>query len=135
MPSLEGSTLGKEQGDLLQSLQDDLFDRKLEIESQSLQDIVHEHFYTEVAVRLTVRGEESEVVEWLTSLQGPEQFQVIKSLELELDTKSEETEPQAICQLTLARWFAPDADAGGGAAEPPLTREAREEAETGSEQG
>src|SRR5690606_28708575 len=82
MPSLAGATLGKLQGDLLQSLQDDVFERKLKIEQQSLQDIVREPFYTEVAVRLNVRGAEREVIEWLTTLQNPEKFQVVKSLEL-----------------------------------------------------
>ncbi|MEM9281002.1 MAG: hypothetical protein AAGA96_04185 [Verrucomicrobiota bacterium] len=111
MPRLEGSSLGKAQGDLLQSLQDALFERKLRIEQQSLQDIVYANFYTEVAVRLTVRGDEKVVTEWLTTLQSPEKFQVIKSLELELDTRSREPEPQAICQITIARWFSPEADA------------------------
>jgi hypothetical protein len=108
MPPLGDATLGKLQGDLIQSLQDELFERKLRIDQQSLQDIVNEAFYTEVAVRLTVRGAETEVVGWLTTLQAPEKFQVIKSIELELDTKSKEVEPQAVCQITIARWYRPD---------------------------
>ena len=108
MPHLGDSTLGKLQGDLIQSLQDDLFERKLRIDQQSLQDIVSETFYTEVAVRLTVRGAETEVVGWLTTLQAPEKFQVIKAIELELDTKSKEVEPQAVCQITIARWYLPE---------------------------
>ena len=108
IPTLEGSTLGKEQGDLLQSMQDEIFDRKLKIEQQSLQDIVYDTFYTEVAVRLSVRGEEKEVLEWLISLQGREKFQVIKAMELELDNRSREAEPQAVCQITIARWFLPE---------------------------
>ncbi|MAS93658.1 MAG: hypothetical protein CMO55_10745 [Verrucomicrobiales bacterium] len=111
LPNLKETTLGKAQGDLLQSLQDDVLDRKLKIEQQSLQDIVNDTFYTEVAVRLTVRGNEDEVIEWLISLQGREKFQVIKALELELDTRSKEEEPQAVCQITVARWFAPQGDA------------------------
>tara|TARA_R110002096_G_scaffold196404_9_gene379275 strand:- start:1420 stop:2016 length:597 start_codon:yes stop_codon:yes gene_type:complete len=117
MPRLS-STLGKEQGDLLQELQDELLDRKLKIEQQSLQDIVYENFYTEVAVRLTIRGEEAVVTEWLTTLQSPEKFQVIKSLELKIDLKSKEPEPQAICQITIARWLDPNSD------KEPLTLEA-----------
>lgn len=108
MPQLESaSMLGKVHGELLQSLQDDLFDRKLKIEKQSMQDIETESFYTEVAVRLTVRGEEKVIFEWLTTLQSPEKFQVIKAMELEHDTNSKEAEPQAICQITIARWYAP----------------------------
>ena len=60
MPTMGDATLGKLQGDLIQSVQDELFERKLKIEQQSLQDIVNYPFYTEVAVRLTVRGQESE---------------------------------------------------------------------------
>ena len=75
---------------------------------RQLQDIVSETFYTEVAVRLTVRGAETEVVGWLTTLQAPEKFQVIKAIELELDTKSKEVEPQAVCQITIARWYLPE---------------------------
>lgn len=108
MPVMGGASLGKLQGDLIQSLQDDLFERKLKIEQQSLQDIVNAAMYTEVAVRLTVRGAETEVIEWLTTLQGPDKFQIIKSLELELDSKSKEIEPQAICEITIARWFQPE---------------------------
>lgn len=126
MPALGEATLGKLQGDLLQSLQDDIFDRKLEIERQSLQDIVYEPFYTEVAVRLTIRGSEAEVIQWLTGLQDPEKFQVVKSLELELDNKSKEAEPQAECQITIARWFRPDSGE-------PLTQGERRNEE--SEQG
>jgi len=108
MPRLGGATLGKLQGDLLQSLQDDVFNRKLKIEQQSLQDIVTTGDYTEVAVRLTVRGDESEVVAWLTTLQSPERFQVIKALELKIDEKAKEELPQAVCSITIARWFGPD---------------------------
>lgn len=107
MPSLEGTTLGKEQGDLLQAMQDQLFERKLKIEQQSLQDIETEMFYTEVAVRLRVRGNEADVIDWLISLQGPEKFVVIKSLKLEIDSKAKEEEPQAVCEITIARWYAP----------------------------
>ncbi len=126
MPVVGEVSLGKLQGDLIQSLQDDLFERKLKIEQQSLQDIVNEAFYTEVAVRLKVRGEESVVLEWLTTLQGPDRFQIIKSLELELDSKSKEVEPQAECEITIARWYHPEsAD----------TITAEEPAEPGGKQG
>jgi|GEM_PF-233815 len=116
MPPLEG-TLGRAQGDLLQAMQDDLFERKIEIEQQSLQDIVEAEYYTEVAVRLRLRGNESDVVEWLTTLQSPEQFQVIKSMQLRLDPRADEEEPQAVCEITLARWFLP-AGAEGPLPEP-----------------
>ena len=108
MPGLDGASIGKLQGDLLQTLQDDIFDRKLKIEQQSLQDVETEAFYTEVAVRLIIRGEEKVMLEWLTTLQNPEKFQVIKAIELKPDSKSKEVEPQSICQITIARWYLPD---------------------------
>ncbi len=108
MPAMAGNTLGKLQGDLIQSLQDDIFNRKLRIDRQSLQEVVHGAFYTEVAVRLEVEGAETAVVEWLTTLQGPDKFQIIKELELELDSRSREIEPQAECEITVARWFHPE---------------------------
>lgn len=108
MPSLNGASIGKLQGDLLQTLQDDLFERKLKIEQQSLQDVEQDAFYTEVSVRLIVRGEEKVLLEWLTTLQSPEKFQVIKTIELKPDLKSKEVEPQSLCQITIARWYLPD---------------------------
>ena len=93
---------------MLQTLQDELFERKLTIDRQSLQDIEYNNFYTEVAVRLEIEGDEAVVTEWLTTLQSPEKFQVIKSLEMELDLRSREAEPQAECEITVARWFVPD---------------------------
>lgn len=122
MPKMTGNTLGKLQGDLIQSLQDDVFNRKLRIDRQSLQDIVYETFYTEVAVRLEVEGAETAVIEWLTTLQGPDKFQIIKDLELELDTRSRELEPQADCEITIARWYQPETGEAipvGGEGTPP----------------
>lgn len=108
MPAIASNTLGKLQGDLIQSLQDELFNRKLRIDRQSLQEIVQESYYTEVAVRLEVEGSEKEVIDWLTTLQGPDKFQIIKELELKLDTRSREIEPQAECEITIARWYQPE---------------------------
>ncbi len=126
MPTMGEATLGKLQGELLQSLQDDVFERKLQIQQQSLQDIVREAFYTEVAVRLEIRGAESEVIDWLTELQAPEKFIVIKALEVELDRRAREEEPQAECEITIARWYRPDSGE-------PLTKAEVENAE--SDQG
>lgn len=110
MPGAEN--FGKEQADLLQSVQDELFERKIRIEQQSLEEITRDPFYTEVGIRLTIRGEQMAVIDWLTTLQDRDKFQVIKALSLKLDTKSKEPEPQAICQITLAKWFAPPIEPG-----------------------
>ena len=106
MPTLTANALGKAQGDLLQQLQDDAFQRKLKVDRQSLQEPKTEPDYTEVSVRFEVRGDLEKVVEWLSTLQSPEKFVVIKYLELELDNRARDaTEPQAKCEITIARWF------------------------------
>ena len=101
------NSMTKAQGDLLQFLQDDLFERKIKIEKQTLQEPDSNDSFQEVAVSLRIRGAEKDIIEWLTTLQGARKFQIIKALELELDRKSREKEPQAVCQIVLARWFAP----------------------------
>lgn len=108
LPNTGGATIGKLQGDMIQTMQDEVFNRKLRINQQSLQDVVKGTFYTEVAVRLEIAGAETAVLDWLTTLQAPSKFQVIKELELKLDTRSREIEPQAICSITIARWFKPE---------------------------
>lgn len=118
MPRTQGATLGKLQGDLALALQDDIYNRKLRIDRQSLQDIVRGAFFVEVGVRLEVQGPEATVIDWLTTLQGPDKFHVIKELELELDTRSREIEPQAVCKVTIARWYHPES---GEAVAPPLS--------------
>lgn len=101
------NSMTKAQGDLLQFLQDDLFERKIKIEKQALQEPDANDVFQEVAVSLRVRGPEKNIIEWLTTLQGAKKFQVIKRLELELDRNNREEEPQAVCEIILARWFAP----------------------------
>lgn len=110
-PSLakQGISVGNAQGDLMQSLQNELFERKIRIDRQSLAEPVNSQFYDEVAVYLRIRGEAAVLTQWLSTLQSPEKFQVIKTLELELDDKAKEVEPQAECEVTVARWFAPSA--------------------------
>lgn len=102
-------SVGNAQGDLMQSLQNDLLERKLKIERQSLLQPVVNAFYDEVAVNLRVKGDAAELTRWLATLQSPERFQVIKNIELELDGHSKEVEPQAECDITVARWFSPSA--------------------------
>ena len=117
MPAPIQSTLNA-QGALAQALQDELLDRKIKIERQNLQEPVTGNYYEEVAVSLRLRGEAAVINEWLATLQSPEKFQVIKNLTLELDTKSKEAEPQAVCNVSIARWFTPK---GQALAVPPMT--------------
>ena len=102
------TTVGKNQGQLLERLQNDAYDRKLRLERQSLLEPQTTEFYQEVSVNLIVRGDLAKINEWLTTLQKPEAFYVVKNLELALDTRSREEEPQARCNITVARWFKHD---------------------------
>lgn len=100
-------SVGRAQGELAEQLQQSLFERKITIERQTLLEPVSTEFYDEVAVNLRIEGDAVQVNEWLTTLQSPEAFQTIKNIELELDTRSKKTEPQADCEVTIARWFRP----------------------------
>jgi hypothetical protein len=56
-----------------------------------------------------LRGDQTTVLDWLAGLQSPEKFQAVRELQVEIDTRSREKTPQVICNLTLARWFKPEA--------------------------
>jgi hypothetical protein len=105
LPVLESA--GKSQGELLMSLQDAAFERKLTMEKQNLLEAGATPFYREVSVNVIVYGDLNQIRDWLIELQSPEKFLVIKALEIAIDSKSKEKEPQARCNLTLARWFKP----------------------------
>lgn len=61
--------------------------------------------YTEVGVKFEVSGEQKKILEWIKPFQEPGKFVAVKSLTIEPNPKSKEKEPQAICRVTLARWF------------------------------
>ena len=97
----------KAQGIMLGALQNEIRDRRFESEKQTLVEPKAGEYFHEVAVSVRVKGEAAEIMKWLITLQQPNQFYVIKYLEVELDKKSQKKEPQALCNLTLARWFKP----------------------------
>lgn len=105
----QGISIGNARAALQNDLQNELYELKLEIDRQNLVDPATTEFYDEVAIYLRIEGEAAVVNNWLATLQSPEKFQVIKTLELELDDRSREVEPQAECEITIARWFAPSA--------------------------
>ncbi|MCB1226138.1 MAG: hypothetical protein KDK99_10040 [Verrucomicrobiales bacterium] len=109
MPSTE--SLGRAQGQLLEEIQNAALDRKIKVEQQTLLEPETNGNYREVAVSLRLYGEQTTVLQWLTTLQSPEKFQLIKELDFELDTRSREPKPQARCNLTVARWFKPEPSA------------------------
>lgn len=107
LPQLEGSP-GRTQGQLLDELRDSALDSGLEMERPNLLAPSSNPHYQEVAIRMRVRGEQMALLRWLTTLQRPDQFRAVTALEVELDRDSEEAEPQAVCDLTVARWFYPE---------------------------
>lgn len=107
MPKTE--SLGRAQGQLLEELQSQALDLGITIQQQTLPEAVTTADYREVAVNLRVRGDQTVLLQWLAGLQSPEKFQAIKEFKLELDTKAKEKTPQALCNLTVARWFKPEA--------------------------
>ena len=116
MPGMTSSS--KAGAQLLSEMQDAAHERELRLPRQNMLEAQTTEFYHEVSVQLQIEGELEEVTNWLSSLQRPEAFSVIKQLEISLDTKSKEKKPQARCNLVLARWFSPHAHAHGDEPEP-----------------
>ncbi len=104
MPTASAS-VGKAQGELVQQLQDSLYENRIKIDRQTLLEPKSSAYYDEVAVNLRIQGDAVKVNEWLSKLQGVDRFQIIKVLKLSIDTRSKMKEPQAICEVTVARWF------------------------------
>jgi type II secretory pathway component PulM len=98
MPATE--SLGQAQAKLLEDVK---------VEQQRLLEPVSNENYREVAVEVRLRGDQMTLLEWLAGLQSPERFQAVKALEFQIDSKAKEKTPHAICEITLSRWFKPEA--------------------------
>jgi hypothetical protein len=106
------NSAGKAQGQLLDDLRNSALDMGLKTENENPLESMELSHHNEVSVSLRVRGDQEVVISWLLTLQSPEKFTAIKSIELELDTRSREKTPQAQCNITVARWFNPKPPAG-----------------------
>jgi hypothetical protein len=111
MPTTE--SLGTEQAQLLEEIQNMALDNEIQVQKQQLlpdsaESKQNAAVYREVAVEVRLRGDQTTVLGWLATLQSPEKFQAIKSLDLEIDSRAKEKTPQALCNLVLARWFKPE---------------------------
>jgi len=107
MPSTD--SLGRSQGQLLEDIQNAALDLQLRVERQTLLEPVSQPSYREVSVTVRIEGDQDILLRWLATLQSPEKFQHIKEIDFEIDTRAKNPKPQAECDLTLARWFKPDA--------------------------
>lgn len=99
------NSAGKAQGQLLEDLQNAALENELKISNQTLLEPLALDHFNEVAVNIRIRGDQEKMLHWLVTLQSPEKFTTIKSIELELDSRAKEKTPQAQCNLTIARWF------------------------------
>lgn len=106
------NSAGKAQGQLLDDLRNSALDMGLKTENENPLESLELSHHNEVSVSLRVRGAQEVVIGWLLTLQSPEKFTAIKSVELELDTRSREKTPQAQCNITVARWFNPQPPPG-----------------------
>ena len=106
MPRTE--SLGQASAVLLEDVENDALDLELQVVKKRLIESVSNANYAEVAVEVTLRGDQTTLLGWLATLQSPERFQAVKALEFELDPRAKEKTPQAFCNLTLARWFQPE---------------------------
>lgn len=109
MPTTD--SLGRSQGQMLEEIQNATLDLQLKIERQTLLEPISQPSYREVSVTVRIKGDMEVLLRWLATLQSPERFQHIKELDYEIDTRAKAPKPQAECDLTLARWFKPDASA------------------------
>lgn len=107
MPTTE--SLSRSQAKLLEDLQTGADERMIRLENPELVPAVTKEDYREVAVSMRLYGEQTTILQWLTTLQSPDKFQVIKVLDFEIDTRSKEPKPQGRCNLTVARWFKAEA--------------------------
>ena len=111
---------GRSQGQLLDELQSSALDAGLKVSNPTLLEPVqvsmpnniNDVVCNEVGVSLRIRGDQDKLLRWLLTLQSPERFRAMKGFEIELDTKAKEKIPQAVCNITLARWFNPVAPPG-----------------------
>lgn len=106
------ASAGKAQGELLEDLRNSALDVGLKVENETpLESLALDHA-NEVSVSMRLRGDQDTMLRWLLMLQSPEKFTAVKSIELELDSRSKEKLPQAQCNLTAARWFNPNPPPG-----------------------
>ncbi len=104
-------SLGKSQGQLLEDLENEALEHEIKIMQKTMLEPVTTENYREVAVNLRLWGDQTRILQWIATMQSPEKFQAVKSIEFEIDTRSRAATPQATCNLTLAKWFKPEVGA------------------------
>jgi Tfp pilus assembly protein PilO len=105
LPTTE--SLGRATGTLLEEVQQAALNQEFKLMRTTLNTPEKTPHYDEVSVLVMLRGEMPRLLTWLSTLQSPERFMVIKSLTLEQDSRATEKIPQLFATVTLARWFKP----------------------------
>jgi Tfp pilus assembly protein PilO len=98
-------SLGKAQGMLLEDIQNAALEQEIKILRTTPNNPEKTAYYDEVAVQVNLRGDMATLLAWLSSLQSPERFVVVKALEIEPDSRAREKTPQIFANITVARWF------------------------------
>jgi Tfp pilus assembly protein PilO len=105
LPTTE--SLGRATGTLLEEVQQAALEKEFKLMRTTLNTPEKTAHYDEVSVLVNLRGEMPRVLSWLSTLQSPERFMIIKSMTLEQDSRATEKIPQLFATVTLARWFKP----------------------------
>ena len=100
-PRLEAA--GEASAKLLESLQTSARRQKITILEQEFPEPSKQPEYQEISVKLKVSASLESLTRWLVELQQPELFQVVSTFSL----KSDAEPPKVICNLQVARWYAP----------------------------
>lgn len=111
MPRAEN--VDRSQSEFLDELQKSSREAGVKLEEQALRKPLACERYTEAAITFKCRGDQTAMLKWLMTLQSIDKFVVIKELDLAIDTAGKPP-AQAVCNLTVARWFNTAANQSAG---------------------
>jgi len=96
---------GQANAELLESIASAARQRSITIVDQGFAqpDAVKDAPYQEIAVKLKISGSLEAITRWLVEIQQPSEFQAVPSLSMKVDNDP----TKIICELTVARYYAP----------------------------
>lgn len=94
---------GEASAALLESLQTSARSQSITILEQSFAESDPQPAYQEIVVNLKVSGALESLTRWLVELQQPAYFQALPAFSMKSDTDPS----RVVCELTVARWYAP----------------------------
>jgi len=96
-------TDGNPSSALIQKVQDSASAHGLALLEQSIAEPANTPHYREVAVRVKVQATLEQLTRWLVELQQPKQFQAVTAFAI----RSDKEPPKVVCEVQIARWYAP----------------------------